>query len=66
MLAVSIFKCLKVYSVPLCCGRNGVHYFYDAMQSTVSANGHVRPTEVVVNGAHHTNNIKVGGTLGLI
>lgn len=51
--------------IPLCCGGDGVHYLYNAMQSRVGANGHVGATEVVVNRAHHANDIEMGGTLGL-
>ena len=29
------------------------------MKRTVGANGHVRPTEVIVNGAHHAHNVQV-------
>lgn len=52
--------------VPLCCGCDGIHNLYDAMQGRVRPNGHVSATEVVVNGAHHANNVEVGGRLGLI
>lgn len=44
---------------PLCSGGDGIHNLYDAMQGRVSANGHVSSTEVIVNGAHHANNIQV-------
>lgn len=52
--------------IPLSCGGDGIHYLYDAMQGRVSANGHVSSTEIIVNGAHHANNIEVGGTFSLI
>lgn len=55
-----------VTCIPLSCGSDGVHYLYDAMQSRVCPNGHVGATEVVVNRAHHANDVEMGGTLGLI
>lgn len=51
--------------IPLCCGGDGIHYLYDAMQRRVRADGHVSATEVIVNGAHHANDIEMGGTFGL-
>lgn len=55
-----------VTCIPLCCGGDGVHNLYDAMQGRVCADGHVSATEVIVNRAHHANDIEMGGTLGLI
>lgn len=52
--------------IPLCGGGDGIHDLYDAMQGRISADGHVSSTEVIVNGAHHANNIEVGSGLGLI
>ena len=52
--------------VPLSCGGNGIHNLYDPMQGRVGADGHVSSTEIIVNGAHHANNIEVGGTFSLI
>lgn len=56
-----MYKC-----VPLCCCGDGINYLNDAMQGRVSADGHVSSTEVIVDRAHHANNVEVGGTLGLI
>ena len=36
------------------------------MQGRVSPDGHVGPTEVVVDRAHHTDNVEVGARLGLL
>lgn len=36
------------------------------MQGRICANGHIGSTEVVVNGAHHADDVQVGGTLGLM
>lgn len=52
--------------IPLCCGGNGVHYLYDAMQGRVCPDGHVGATEVIINGAHHANDVEMGGSVGLI
>lgn len=35
------------------------------MQGRVRPDGHVGATEVIVNGAHHANDVEVGGILGL-
>lgn len=52
--------------IPLCCGGDGVHYLYDAMKGRVCPDGHVGATEVIVNGAHHANDVEMGGALGII
>lgn len=51
--------------VPLCCGGDGIHNLDDAMQGRVRPDGHVGATEVIVNGAHHANDVEMGGILGL-
>lgn len=55
-----------VACIPLCCGGDGVHYLYDAMQGRVCPDGHVGATEVIINGAHHADDVEMGGSLGLI
>lgn len=52
--------------VPLCCGGDGIYNLDDAMQGRVRPDGHVGATEVIVNGAHHANDVQMGGTLGLV
>lgn len=62
--AVSVFKYFK--AIPLRCGGDGIYYFNNAMQGAVSANCHISSTKVIVNGAHHANDVEVGGVLCLI
>lgn len=45
---------------------DGVHGLDDAVEGGVSANGHVGATEVIVDGAHHANNVQVGVKLALL
>lgn len=45
--------------LPLGCRHDGVDDFDDAVQSRVSADGHVCPAEVVVDGAHHAHDVEV-------
>lgn len=52
--------------VPLRRGGDGIHNLDDAMQGRVRPDGHVGATEVVINGAHHANDVEMGGTLGLV
>merc|ERR1719422_2153919 len=40
-------------------GFDGVHSLNDPVEGRVRPNGHVRPTEVVVNGSHHPHNIQM-------
>lgn len=54
-----------VACLPLCRGGDGVHYLYDAMEGRVCTDGHVGATEVIVNGAHHADNVEMGGVLGI-
>lgn len=42
---------------PLCCCGDGIHHLNDAVQGRVCANGHVGATEVIVDGAHHANDV---------
>lgn len=35
------------------------------MEGRVCTDGHVGATEVIVNGAHHANNVEMGGVLGI-
>lgn len=64
-LLCSHLKMRMPLGIPLCGGGDGIHDLYDAMQGRISADGHVSSTEVIVNGAHHANNIKVGSGLCL-
>ena len=36
-----------------------IHCLNDSVESRVSTDGHVRSTEVVVNGSNHTDNVQV-------
>lgn len=47
-------------------GSDGVHGLDDAVEGRVSADGHVGATEVVVDGAHHANDVQVGVSLALL
>lgn len=49
---------------PLGRGGNGVNDLHDAMQGGVCANGHVRATEVIVDGAHQPGDVQVRVGLG--
>ena len=53
-------------AVPLCGGGDGVYDLDDAVQGRVCADGHVRPTEVIIDGANHPHNVQVRGRLGLL
>lgn len=46
-------------SGPLCSGHDSVNYLHDAVQRRVSSNGHVRSTEVIVDGAHQAHDVQV-------
>lgn len=51
--------------VPLRRGGDGIHNLNDAMKSRVRSDGHVGAAEVIIDGAHHADNVKMGGILGL-
>lgn len=57
---------LKPTCLPLCRGCDGIYYFNNAMQGAVSANGHISSTEVIVDGAHHADNVEMGGVICFI
>lgn len=39
---------------------NGINSLNDPVESWISADSHVRATEVIVNGAHHAHDVQVG------
>ena len=51
---------------PLGCRCDGVHHLYDAVQGRVSADCHVGAAEVIIDGAHHANNVEMCGALSLV
>lgn len=53
-------------SLPLSCCGDAVHHFHDAMKSGVCANGHVCPTEVIIDRSNHAHDVKMRCRLGLL
>lgn len=45
---------------------DGIHGLDDAVEGRVSADGHVSAAEVVVNGAHHADDVQVGVSLAFL
>lgn len=52
--------------LPLGRGHDGIDDFDDPVQGRVRADGHVRPAEVVVDGAHHAHDVEVPVLLHLL
>lgn len=47
-------------------GGDTVHSLYNAVEGGVCPDGHVRPTEVVVDGAHQSHDVQVGAVAPLL
>lgn len=49
---------ISISPSPLCSCHNCIHHLDDSMQSRVCADCHVSSTEVVIDGADHTHDVK--------
>lgn len=46
------------------CGGDGVDDLSDAVEGRISADGHVCPTEIIIDGAHQSHDVQVSVLLG--
>lgn len=61
-ISVKGIKIFLIYFIldlsPLSSCHDSINHLNDPMQGWVGSNGHVRATEVIVNGANHANNVE--------
>jgi len=60
-----VHRCVCMH-LPLSCCCDGIHYFYDSVQSWIRANGHVCATEIIVYGSNHPNDVQMRWTFSLL